>query len=199
MKGNSRLTVSCKLILDDLKPGDSVAVSGVCLTATKITSAGFIADATSYTLEGSTLRDLKIGAKVNLERAMQVGARFGGHIVQGHVDGIGRTAKIRYGEGMTDLYIEAPPEIMKLIAPKGSVAVDGVSLTVAEKTANGFHLMLVPFTLENTTLGELVPGARVNIETDLIIRWLADRFPDGEVTSAEGIQTAGWGTIHLEE
>lgn len=192
-----RLRVAAPGLLDDLKPGDSIATNGVCLTATQITGSGFIAEATSHTVAETTLGELKSGSRVNLERALRVGDRLGGHIVQGHIDAIGRTAKIRFGEGMTELTVELEPPILKFVAPRGSIAVNGVSLTVAEKSARWIRLTLVPFTLENTTLGELTPGARVNIETDLIVRWLADRFRDGEVVSS--LEAGGWGSIHLEE
>lgn len=197
--GNIRLTIAAPLVTDGMRPGDSVSLQGVCLTATTIGGALLTVDATTHTLAHSTLGDLQVGGKVNLERALKLGDRFGGHIVQGHIDGIGRISRIHYGEGSTDLHVEMPPELLKLMAPQGSVALDGVSLTIAEKSARGIRVMLVPFTLAHTTLGELTPGARVNIESDLVIRWLADHFRDGEVTSAGGVRDAGWGAFHLED
>ena len=176
-----------------------MAVSGACLTVTGLGDGWFSAEATGHTVKESTLGDLRVGSKANLERAMRLGDRLGGHLVQGHVDGTGRVAKVRYGEGMTELFIELPSELLKLVAPRGSITVDGVSLTVAEKTGRDLHLTVVPWTLQNTTLGDLKPGQSVNIETDLIVRWLADRFRDGEVTADAGLSEAGWGTIHLEE
>lgn len=170
-------------MLNDLKIGDSVAVSGPCLTVTDIGRDRFTVEATSYTVENSTVGDWEVGRKLNLERALRVGDRLGGHFVQGHVDGIGKVDRIKYGAGATHIYIEVSNRLLQLMAPKGSVTVDGISLTLADKTARSFQIMVIPHTLKQTTLGELHPGSRVNIETDLIIRWLADRFKDGEIVS----------------
>ncbi len=171
------------MALDDLKIGDSVACSGPCLTVTSVERDRFTVEATGYTVTQSTLNDWNIGRKVNLERALRLGDRLGGHIVQGHVDAVGKVGRIQYGTGATHIFIEVSNQILQLMAPKGSVTVDGVSLTLAGKSARSFELMVIPHTLNSTTLGELHPGSRVNIETDLIIRWLADRFKDGEVVT----------------
>ncbi len=197
--GNLLIKINCQVILLDLREGDSVSVSGACLTVTSRGEGWFVAEAISHTLKETTLGEMRIRSRVNLERALRMGDRLGGHIVQGHVDGVGRVTKVRFAEGATDLFIDPSPEILKLIAPRGSVAIDGVSLTVAEKSGRDVHLTIVPYTLQQTTLGDLTPGQRVNIETDLIVRWLADRFRDGEVTADGRLQEAGWGGIHLEE
>ncbi|MCF7811115.1 riboflavin synthase [bacterium] len=196
--GNSLLSIKAETVCDDLKLGDSVAINGVCLTVIELKRDGFIVEASSHTVKQCTIHSWQIGRKINLERALAVGDRLGGHIVQGHIDGIGRVAKIRYGEGSTDIHIEAPDSVMKLIAPKGSIAVDGVSLTVAEKTARSFKLMVIPYTLQNTCLGELKPGDNINLETDVVIRWLADRFKDVQL---DGKDTSDWlrDQIHLED
>lgn len=196
--GNSQLSIKAQLICDDLKLGDSIAINGVCLTVTKLERDGFSVEAASQTVNQSTISNWQVGRKVNLERALAVGDRFGGHIVQGHVDGIGRVAKIRYGEGSTDIHIEAPLAVMKLLAPKGSIAVDGVSLTITSKTARSFKLMVIPYTLQNTCLGELKPGDNINLETDVIIRWFADRFKDDQHGDGD---TSDWlrEQIHLED
>ena len=198
-RGNHLLTIKAEKILADLKPGDSVAISGPCLTVIELVRDGFCVEASAHTVSHSTVGSWQIGRRVNLERALKVGDRLGGHIVQGHVDGIGKAAKIRYGEGLTDIYIEAPEAIMKLLAPQGSVAVDGVSLTLTGKTARSFKLMVIPYTLQNTTLGDLKPGDAVNIETDIIIRWLADRFRDGEVGDGGINRLPGEFNIHVED
>lgn len=197
--GNLLLSISCKAILDGMKLGDSIAVSGACLTVERFDARSFTVSATSQTLDSTTLGDLTVGRKVNLERAMQLSDRLGGHLVQGHIDGIGRVAKIRFGTGSTDVHLDLQPATLKLVAPKGSICVDGVSLTVADKNARGVKLVIVPFTLQNTTLGELTPGMQVNIETDLIIRWLADRFPAGEVVETESQALPAIGPYHLED
>ena len=199
MKGvNLKLSIKAELVCSDLKLGDSVAINGVCLTVIQLEREGFTVEASSQTVNQSTISNWQVGRKVNLERALAVGDRLGGHIVQGHVDGIGRIAKIRYGEGSTEINIEAPDAVMKLLAPKGSIAVDGVSLTVALKTTRSFKLMVIPYTLQNTCLGELKPGDNINLESDLIIRWLADRFKNdrnGEADASEWLRDQ----IHLED
>ena len=197
--GNCQLTIKADLITEDLNLGDSVSISGVCLTVNRLVRTSFGVEASAHTVSNSTIGDWQVGKKVNLERALKVGDRFGGHIVQGHVDGVGRVSKIRYGEDSTDIHIETDVSMMKLMAPKGSVAVDGVSLTLAEKSARSFKLMVIPYTLQNTCLGDLRPGNSVNIETDLIIRWLADRFRDGEITEGETDWKLGKDEIHLED
>ena len=197
--GNLHLKISAAGVMEGLHPGDSVAVNGVCLTVTAVDADGFRAEASQHTVSRSTMGVWLVGRKVNLERALQVGGRLGGHIVQGHVDGRGRVSRIRYGEGSTEIQIDVSAELLKLMAPKGSVAVDGVSLTLADKSARGFRVMVIPYTLEHTNLKELKPGDAVNIETDLIIRWLADRFPDGEVVAGPQFWQADAGEFHLED
>jgi len=196
--GNLQLSIKAGLVCSDLKLGDSVAINGVCLTVIQLERDGFTVEASSQTANQSTISNWQVGRKVNLERALAVGDRLGGHIVQGHVDGIGRIARIRYGEGSTEINIEAPDVVMKLLAPKGSIAVDGVSLTVASKTTRSFKLMVIPYTLQNTCLGELKPGDNINLESDLIIRWLADRFKNdrnGEADASDWLRDQ----IHLED
>ncbi len=163
-------------MLSDLKLGDSVAVNGPCLTVVKIGRDSFQVEATSHTVKSSTIAKWSGGKQLNLERALMVGDRLGGHIVQGHVDGIGTIARISPAAGYTKIYVNLPSELQKLMAPKGSVTVDGISLTISEKTSMGIVLMVVPYSLKHTTLGLLKPGHEVNIESDLVIRWLADRL-----------------------
>ncbi len=197
--GNLYLKISAADVTGDMHPGDSIAVNGVCLTVTAVEPDGFRAEASAHTLSRSTLGGWLVGKRVNLERAVRVGDRLGGHIVQGHVDGAGRVSRIRYGEGSTDIQIDVPAALLRLMAPSGSVAVDGVSLTIAGKSARGFRVMVIPYTLEHTIIKDLRPGDAVNIETDLTIRWLADRFPEGEVVAGPEIWEAGEGQFHLED
>ena len=152
--------------------GDSVAVSGACLTAVEVTDCGahIAFDAVKETLDRTTLGGLKPGARVNLEPALRMGDALGGHFVTGHVDGVARLASRKaVGDG-TELVFEAAREILADIVPKGSVAVDGVSLTVARLDSSGFTVAAIPHTLAATTLGDLAPGARVNVETDMLIK-----------------------------
>jgi riboflavin synthase len=153
--------------------GESIAVNGACLTVTGASGGAFTADASAETLARTTLGSLKGGAKVNLERALRLGDRLGGHLVTGHVDCVGRLAGLeRVGES-TRLTVEAPAEQLRLIVPKGSVALDGVSLTVNRTGPEGFSLNVIPHTLAATTLQLARQGDSVNIETDLIGKYVA--------------------------
>lgn len=162
--------------LGPLVLGESVAVNGVCLTVDRIVGGGFEADLSAETLNSSTLGTLPGGARVNLERATQLGARMGGHIVQGHVDGVGKIVAVELSGQARRVAIAAPAELAPLVAHKGSIAIDGVSLTVNEVTdlADGFRfsVMLVPHTLTNTTLLELPVGTAVNLEVDVLARYI---------------------------
>lgn len=170
------ITIESRIVCEDIKLGGSISINGTCLTVTSVTNSKFKVEATQQTNEITNISKWHSGKKVNLERAMKAGDRFGGHIVQGHVDGLGKIAKIGYMAGSNEYYIEAPQNIRDLIVDKGSITIDGVSLTIAGRTKLGFSLMLIPFTLKNTTLGLLRPGDEVNIETDIIIRWLAEKY-----------------------
>lgn len=162
--------------LGPLTLGESVAVNGVCLTVDRIVSGGFEADLSAETLDKSTLRTLAAGTKVNLERATQLGARMGGHIVQGHVDGVGKIVAAETTGNARRTVVHGPAEIAPLVAQKGSISIDGVSLTVNDVNdlAEGvrFSVMLVPHTLANTTLLELPVGAAVNLEVDVLARYI---------------------------
>jgi riboflavin synthase len=157
--------------------GDSVSVSGACLTVILIAKPKFQVEATKQTVESTNISGWHSSTKVNLERALKVGDRFGGHMVQGHIDGTGKITKVRYMAGSNEYSVEVPNYIRELVVSKGSITIDGVSLTIVGKTKLGFKLMTIPFTLENTTLGVLKPGEKVNIETDIVFRWLAERYP----------------------
>lgn len=169
---SSALLVRAKVILSDLKIGDSVAVNGVCLTATDKTADGFTADVMHETLSRSTLGVLMAGSRVNLERAMAANGRFGGHIVSGHVDGTGRIFRIRRDDIAIWYTVEAPAELLRLLVEKGSVAMDGISLTVAAVSEKDFSVSLIPHTASATSLSEKRIGDRVNLETDLIGKYV---------------------------
>lgn len=167
-----RLTVSAGKVAEDVALGDSVAVNGVCLTVTHYEPPFVTFDAVYETMRKTTLGQLGIGDSVNLERSLPVGGRLGGHIVQGHVDGTGRVASIRPIGNSWFVYIDATPELMRYIVTKGSVAVDGISLTVAESADRTFALSIIPHTWEHTSLREKHAGDAVNIETDILGKYV---------------------------
>ncbi len=172
-RGGLRLVVRAMFQSGPLAPGESVAVSGPCLTVEHATPDSFEAFASSETLARTTLAHARAGRAVNLERALAVGARLGGHFVSGHVDGVGRVRRVAPDGESRRLTVLVPPEVRPLLAIKGSVAVDGVSLTVVEVRGAEFSVMLVPHTLRHTTLLSLRPGDEVNVEADLIARYVA--------------------------
>lgn len=157
----------------ELELGASISVSGVCLTVTRVRDGGFDADVSSETLAVTTLGDVSTGSRVNIERSLRVGDRMGGHLVLGHVDGVGQVRLVeRVGEAWRVL-VAAPADLARFIAAKGSVTVDGVSLTVNRVDGASFELMLVPHTLSVTTLGDWKAGTRVNLEVDVLARYVA--------------------------
>jgi riboflavin synthase len=155
--------------LEDLSEGDSVAVNGVCLTATAVGGDGFAADVVEETLRRSSLDSLSTGDRVNLELPMRPSDRLGGHIVQGHVDGLGTVESL---DGDGTLRVGAPADLLRYVVEKGSIAIDGVSLTVAEVDDDGFSVALIPETLERTTLGAVGPGSAVNLEVDVVAKYV---------------------------
>ena len=176
---------ACK-VLTDVKPGDSIAVNGVCLTVTSFDTVGFTADVMHETLNRSSLGALQPGSRVNLERAMPANGRFGGHIVMGHIDGTGKVSRVIKDDNSVLLSIEAAPELMRYIIEKGSIAIDGISLTVAEVRESGFTVSVIPHTASATTIGWMVAGTTVNLETDIIGKY-AERFLMPEKRSRKGI------------
>jgi riboflavin synthase len=166
------LTVEALHVLEGTRLGDSIAVSGVCLTVVDMTSSSFTVDVMPETLKRSVLGSLRPGAPVNLERAMLAGGRLGGHMVQGHADGVG-TVRSRSQMGNAVLFdIVADEEVTRYIVEKGSVAIDGISLTVLEARGGGFSVSIIPRTLSETTLESKRPGDRVNIEVDIIAKYV---------------------------
>ncbi len=168
----ARLAVSAVLVLDGLAIGDSVAVNGTCLTAVEITAGGFAVDAVAETLRRTALGGLAAGDRVNLERPMRMGDRLDGHLVQGHVDGIGTVRSATPEGGSTVLEISAPPELLRYVVEKGSIAVDGVSLTVAGRLEDAFTVALIPHTMSVTTLGPQALGRAVNLEVDVVAKYV---------------------------
>lgn len=154
----------------ELKPGESVAVNGCCLTVTKITESGFETEATGPTLSQTTLGSLRTGAPVNLERALKAGDRLGGHILLGHIDEVARVKSVQRDTGAIRLVITVRPENRRYLVEKGSIAVDGVSLTIQHCRQNEFTASIITHTWENTTLKHLRPGSRVNIEYDILVK-----------------------------
>lgn len=166
------LAIDAGPVAEGVRVGDSVAVNGACLTVTRAEGARLCFEAVKETLERSSLGELQLGSRVNLERALRADARLDGHIVQGHVDGTGRVRAVeQHGEDVR-LFVDCGPEVAAYLVPKGSVAVDGVSLTVVGVGDSGFDVALIPHTLAATTLGERQPGDRVNLEADVLGKYV---------------------------
>ena len=166
------ITIKASTVLGDLHLGDSVALNGVCLTAVSIGKNNYSVDVMHETLRRTNLGELKSGSKVNLERAMAANGRFGGHIVAGHVDGTGQITEKKRDDNAVWIRVEAPPEVRRYVVEKGSVTIDGISLTVAAVTAHDFSVSVIPHTAEVTTLGSKKEGDIVNLETDIIGKYV---------------------------
>jgi riboflavin synthase len=166
-----RLRVRTELARD-LEPGDSIAVNGVCLTTVDVDAGGFSADVMAETLRRSSLGPLDEGDEVNLELPLRAGDRLGGHVVQGHVDATGTVEAVNEDGFARVVRIGAPPEVLRYVVEKGSIAVDGVSLTVSAVDDHGFEVSLIPETLERTTLGSATPGRVVNLEVDVLAKYV---------------------------
>ncbi|NMO00455.1 riboflavin synthase [Gordonia sp. TBRC 11910] len=186
----ARFTVRGPLVTSDAKFGDSIAVNGVCLTVVELDDGAFTVDVMAETLRRSSLSDAQSGAAVNLERAMPAGGRFGGHIVQGHVDGVGTVVSIAPSENWTVIRIALPQTLRRYVVEKGSITVDGVSLTVSsvgvDDGRDWFEISLIPTTLSETTLGSLSDGDIVNLETDVIAKYVERIAGPHAANSAEG-------------
>lgn len=178
---SSSITIQCNIILSDLRVGDSVAVNGVCLTVAKCSGNTFMADIMHETLRRASIGELGAGSRVNLERAMAANGRFGGHIVSGHIDGTGVITRIKKDDNAIWYTIKTDDKIMKYIVEKGSITIDGISLTVAEVVTDRFHVSIIPHTAKITTLSEKVVGDKVNLENDLIGKYI-EKFMSYERT-----------------
>ena len=166
------LSIGARQVLEDTRRGDSIAVNGVCLTVTALSRDGFTADVMAETLRRSNLGALKVGEAVNLERALAANGRFGGHIVSGHVDNLGEIVNTKQEGSALWLTLSAPPDVLELVVKKGSVTLDEVSLTVAERTERTFSVSLIPTTQTDTTLLRKRPGDKINLETDIIGKYV---------------------------
>lgn len=166
------MEVSASKVLEGSEIGDSIAISGACLTVVARSGSFFTVEVTPETLRTTTLGEMRAGTQVNLERALSPGGRLGGHIVNGHVDGVGQVASVRREENAVLIEVRVPDALSRYVVSKGSIAVDGVSLTIASATGDAFRVSVIPHTLEETTLGEASAGTRVNIEVDIIAKYV---------------------------
>ena len=168
----ARMVIGCDVVREGLAIGDSVSVNGACLTVVEMTDDAFAVDCVEETLRRTSVGDREPGDQVNLERAMRVGDRLGGHIVQGHVDGTGTVRGITpEGDGIL-MSVACPDEVLRYVVEKGSITVDGVSLTVASREPDGFTIALIPHTMQATTLGPQALGRRVNLEADVVAKYV---------------------------
>jgi riboflavin synthase len=178
--GALRLTFACAQVLDDLPVGASVAVDGCCVTATDIDASGFSVDLMAETLRVTSLGSLAVGDRVNLERAMPAHGRFGGHLVQGHVDALGTVVAVEDVPGTRFLSVEVPSELTRYLVPKGSITLSGVSLTIASLVDATVTIGLIPHTLAGTTLADRQVGDRVNLEVDVVAKYVERMLPPEE-------------------
>jgi len=183
-ESSARLAVACPLAT--LALGESISVSGACLTVAALVPGGFAADLSRETLDRTTLGRLAQGDSVNLERSLALGERLGGHLVTGHVDGLARVLRLERAGGALGVELEGPAALLRFVAEKGSVTLDGVSLTVNRVAGTRFDVMLIPHTLEVTTLGSLVVGRELNLEVDLVARYVA-RWLEGEPAAEDAL------------
>jgi riboflavin synthase len=194
--GGKVLAVDLGPLADGAKLGDSIAINGVCLTISRLTGTVGDFDVSGETLAKSTTGKLTAGSKVNLERAMPANGRFGGHIVLGHVDGTANIKAINQKGDFVEMTFTANPELLDEMVPKGSVAINGISLTIATIKDNNFSIALIPTTLKDTTLGEIKPGQTVNIETDMLIKAIKKQIqqiiPDTKGVTAQKLKEYGF-------
>lgn len=181
--------IQASTVLEGTKTGDSIAVNGVCLTVTKLTKSSFTADVMAETFRRTNLGNLGKNSRVNLERAMVADGRFGGHIVSGHIDGTGVISRIKEEGNAVWIYISAPQSILNLIVEKGSVAVDGISLTVAAVSDKEFAVSVIPHTRENTALSGKKTGAVVNLENDIIGKYVQKLTGTAQINESSETQS----------
>ena len=173
------IAIRAKKVLEDVALGDSIAVNGICLTVTRFDAAHFTADVMPETIRRTSLAELRRGSRVNLERALTLKSRLGGHIVSGHIDGAGTIAAMKEEGNAILLTVRASDSVLRYVVEKGSVALDGISLTVARVGAADFTVSLIPHTREITNLREKSVGSRLNIETDILGKYVEKLFPGG--------------------
>lgn len=195
--GGRRLTIAAQCVMDDLKIDDSVSVNGCCQTVVSRTETTFDVEAIEETLAKTTLGEFVVGKHVNLERAMQLGGRLGGHLVQGHVDCRGTVDSIEELGTSHNVWVAFPEEFARYVIPVGSICIDGISLTVARKDNNRLMVSIIPHTWKETTVGELRPGANVNLEFDLVGKYIESimahaREPQKQELTAERLAAMGY-------
>lgn len=171
-RGVLELEIDAPLLSKDLRVGDSISVDGVCLTATKVSRKHFSTQAMGETMNLTTLGELRKGSRVNLELAAKVSDRLGGHIVQGHIDGLAEAIRVENDDQARRIWFVAPPEILRYMVAKGSVTLNGVSLTLVEVGRTAFQVALIPHTLAVTGLGEVTTGSKVNVEVDVLAKYV---------------------------
>lgn len=187
---SAKITVQAKTVISDVRQGDSIAVNGVCLTVISYTADRFTADVMHETLNRSSLANCRPGTAVNLERAMPANGRFGGHIVAGHVDGTGTVTDITADDNAVWIRVAAPPEILRYVVEKGSITMDGISLTVANVTGQDFCVSVIPHTAEVTTLGKKRVNDCINLETDIIGKYVEALLQPKEADKERGLTRA---------
>ncbi|MCZ6636273.1 MAG: riboflavin synthase [bacterium] len=185
--GYQQTILHAALVLEGMKVGDSVTLNGVCHTVVAFDTQGFTVESVAETLQRTTLGDIRVGDGVNLERALQLGDRLDGHLVAGHVDGVGRVLERQVDADNVNLRFEMPELLAPYVAEKGSVTIDGISLTVVSVTARAFGVTVIPHTLAVTMLSERTVGDRVNLEVDMIARYLERLVTFGRVSPAQGL------------
>ena len=192
-RASAVLTINAQKVLENTRIGDSIAVNGICLTVTSLGGGSFTADVMHETLNRTALSGLSPGSRVNLERAMAADGRFGGHIVAGHVDGVGTITRIRRDDNAIWFTFRAEPQILRYIVEKGSITVDGISLTVAEVGEDHFSISAIPHTVRETVLQERKKGDLVNLETDIIGKYVEKLLYAGPPPAAFGRDRQGGG------
>ncbi|MHB8125840.1 MAG: riboflavin synthase [Desulfitobacteriaceae bacterium] len=187
LSDSAELTIQAEKVLEGTKLGDSIAVNGVCLTVIHLSVREFTVEVMAETLEKTSLAQLKPGRKVNLERALQLSSRLGGHLVSGHIDGVGTIKQIT-SVGIASIYkISISPSLSSFILPKGSIAIDGISLTVLQADTHFFSVSLIPHTFAQTTLGLKKVGEKINLETDMIGKYVANFLGNSQQPSKENL------------
>ncbi len=195
--GNGGLQVSASRVLEDVQLGDSIAVNGICLTVTEFSGSSFRADVMPETIRRTSLAELKIGSPVNLERALTLSSRLGGHMVSGHIDGVGRIVSLKDDKNAILMKIAADADILHYIVEKGSVALDGISLTVAAVTDRDFTVSLIPHTRQVTNLGSKGEGSLINIENDVVGKYVEKLLQPRQSARNEGQPEAGSVTMEM--